>query len=43
MHLDDDGELVLDREEIGDTDAAQAAAVRVDARGWRASRHRGRR
>ncbi|GAA0958542.1 ferredoxin [Actinocorallia libanotica] len=30
MHLDDDGELVLDREEIGDTDAAQAgAAVRV--------------
>jgi len=30
MHLDDDGELVLDREEIGDADAAAAnAAVRV--------------
>lgn len=30
MHLDDDGELVIDREEIGDADAAQAkAAVRV--------------
>ncbi|GAA2735640.1 ferredoxin [Actinocorallia aurantiaca] len=30
MHLDDDGELVLDREEIGDAVAAAAnAAVRV--------------
>ncbi|MGW0432124.1 ferredoxin [Micromonospora sp. NPDC003197] len=30
LHLDDDGELVLDREEIGDADAARAnAAVRV--------------
>ena len=30
MHLDDDGELVLDREEIGDADAAKAnAAVRT--------------
>ncbi|MFF4237745.1 ferredoxin [Actinomadura geliboluensis] len=30
MHLDDDGELVLDREEVGDADAPQAAAaVRV--------------
>ncbi|MGI5160675.1 ferredoxin [Microbispora sp. CA-102843] len=30
MHLDDDGELVLDREEIGDADAPLAkAAVRV--------------
>ncbi|MEP9381992.1 ferredoxin [Nocardioides cheoyonin] len=30
MHLDDDGELVLDREEIGDAEAAAAnAAVRV--------------
>lgn len=30
MHLDDDGELVLDREEVGDGDVAAAnAAVRV--------------
>ncbi|MGW1060388.1 ferredoxin [Micromonospora rubida] len=30
MHLDEDGELVLDREEISDADAAPAnAAVRV--------------
>lgn len=29
MHLDDDGELVLDREEIDDGDAAANAAVRV--------------
>lgn len=30
MHLDDDGELVIDREEIGDADPALAnAAVRV--------------
>ena len=30
MHLDDDGELVLDREEIDEADAASAnAAVRV--------------
>jgi ferredoxin len=30
MHLDDDGELVIDREEIGDADLAVAnAAVRV--------------
>ncbi len=30
MHLDDDGELVLDREEIDEADAALAnAAVRV--------------
>ncbi|MBM0236191.1 ferredoxin [Micromonospora sp. ATA32] len=30
MHLDEDGELVLDREEISDADAALAnAAVRV--------------
>lgn len=30
MHLDDDGDLVLEREEIADTDAALAtAAVRV--------------
>ena len=30
MHLDDDGDLVLEREEIGDADAALAtAAVRV--------------
>ncbi|MFD6280205.1 ferredoxin [Streptomyces sp. NPDC060209] len=30
MHLDDEGELVLDREEIDDSDAALAnAAVRV--------------
>ncbi|MFI6989404.1 ferredoxin [Nonomuraea wenchangensis] len=30
MHLDDDGELVLHQEEIGDADAPQAqAAVRV--------------
>jgi ferredoxin len=30
MHLDDDGELVLDREEISDAEAALAnAAVRV--------------
>ncbi|MFE1071299.1 ferredoxin [Streptomyces sp. NPDC058783] len=30
MHLDDDGELVLDREEFGETDATLAhAAVRV--------------
>ncbi|PWU44170.1 ferredoxin [Micromonospora globispora] len=30
MHLDDDGELVLDREEISDADSALAnAAVRV--------------
>ncbi|NVI88095.1 ferredoxin [Actinomadura sp. BRA 177] len=30
MHLDDDGELVLDRAEIGDADAPQAkAAVRA--------------
>ncbi|MEV4380774.1 ferredoxin [Streptosporangium sp. NPDC049644] len=30
MHLDDDGELVLDREELGEADAGLAnAAVRV--------------
>ncbi|MFI9601202.1 ferredoxin [Streptomyces sp. NPDC052043] len=30
MHLDDEGELVLDREEVGEADAALAnAAVRV--------------
>lgn len=30
MHLDDDGELVLDREQVDETDAALAnAAVRV--------------
>ncbi|MBB6120859.1 ferredoxin [Nocardiopsis algeriensis] len=30
MHLDDDGELVIDREEVGDTEAPLAnAAVRV--------------
>ncbi|WP_151769692.1 ferredoxin [Streptomyces abyssomicinicus] len=30
MHLDDDGELVLDRAEVGEADAARAgAAVRV--------------
>ncbi|MEO3785061.1 ferredoxin [Actinocorallia sp. B10E7] len=30
MHLDDEGELVLDREEIGDAEVASAnAAVRV--------------
>jgi ferredoxin len=30
LHLDDDGELVLDREEIGEADAALAdAAARV--------------
>ncbi|KAA9156930.1 ferredoxin [Amycolatopsis acidicola] len=30
LHLDDDGELVLDREEIGDAEVPQAtAAVRV--------------
>ncbi|WP_433361291.1 ferredoxin [Actinoplanes sp. CA-142083] len=30
MHLDDDGELVLDREQVGDTDLTAAnAAVRV--------------
>ncbi|MGC9667582.1 ferredoxin [Planosporangium sp. 12N6] len=30
MHLDDDGDLVLDREELSDADAALAnAAVRV--------------
>lgn len=30
MHLDDDGELVLDREEVGEADAALAnAAARV--------------
>lgn len=30
MHLDDDGELVIDREEIGEADAPLAkAAVRV--------------
>ncbi|KHL16030.1 ferredoxin [Mumia flava] len=30
MHLDDDGELVLDREELGDSETAAAnAAVRV--------------
>lgn len=30
MHLDDDGELVLDREELGDADLAPAnAAARV--------------
>ncbi|WP_040801005.1 ferredoxin, partial [Nocardia higoensis] len=30
MHLDDDGELIIDREEVGDSDAATAtAAVRM--------------
>lgn len=32
MHLDDAGELVLDRSEIGDTDGGDAAAARSAVR-----------